>query len=79
MRYRPGEKAQEIVFVREDIIRHQLLPHAERGSVACAIAKIPRAVQSGEILAHFLFLFVQSEENAFFFQVATAHVGSFVC
>jgi hypothetical protein len=77
--HRPGEKAQKIIFVREDIIRHQFLPHAERRSVPCAIAKIPRAVQSGEILAHLLFLFVHSEENAFFRQVAVAHAGSFVC
>jgi len=77
--HRPGEKAQEIVFVRENIIRHQLLPHAERRSVPCAIAEISRAVQSGEILAHFLFFFAHSEENAFFRQVAMAHVGSFLC
>ena len=72
----PGEKAYEVIFVGKNIVRHQFLPHIQRGFVARAIAKVPGAIESCKILVYLPPLVAYSEKNALFGKVAVGHLGS---
>lgn len=74
--YGPGEKAHKIIFVWEDVVRYQFLPHVQSRPVASAIAKVPGAISFCQIFAYFLSLFAHGEERALFRKNAVGHADS---